>query len=501
MLNVLIADDEIFIRKRLIKVIEWKELNLNFLGEAEDGIGVLDMISKNKIDLILLDIKMPHLNGIDVCKHIYENYPTTKIIILSGYNDFEYARATIKYGILEYLLKPISSDALNKTLKECSEKIKKEKKSYQQIQRYYHYEKCNHLYDIRVGKLPINTIYDKYPELYNTNSCIFLSVFINENMTLYIDKFIDLFRSQKIDCEYFKETDYIYTIQIFLCKNVLFSTIKNLLETFLNTSSINIFIGLSNPFDLEDDWNKHYKITSKILRQRYFINSNKSIIYNFLNNQEQQNIDVSKVRQSIIKYINTKDIEGFKYYIHTLLEDIFNKKNISYMNTIITEIFLTYKIYYDEFVKYDKTTLDFINTLLDEDYKISYIEETILSYGLKCLKKETIPSDIVFSKKIIEYIEKNYNNADLSVAKIAEVFNLNTSYIGTLFKKVNNQSILNYITVIRMEKSKKLLRQNKYKIGEISEMVGYGDVFYYSKCFKKMYGYSPKDFVQNINLD
>ena len=70
MLNVLIADDEIFIRKRLIKVIEWEELNLNFLGEAEDGIGVLDMISKNKIDLILLDIKIPHLNGIDVCKHI-----------------------------------------------------------------------------------------------------------------------------------------------------------------------------------------------------------------------------------------------------------------------------------------------------------------------------------------------------------------------------------------------------------------------------------------------
>lgn len=115
-LNVVIADDEYFIRQRLIKIIDWKGLNFNFIGEAQDGLEVLSLIAEHKVDLILLDIKMPYMTGIEVAKYIYDHSPMTKIIILSGYNDFEYARSTIKYGVLEYLLKPVSSELLQQTL-------------------------------------------------------------------------------------------------------------------------------------------------------------------------------------------------------------------------------------------------------------------------------------------------------------------------------------------------------------------------------------------------
>ncbi|MFR2839172.1 MAG: response regulator [Zhenhengia sp.] len=500
-LNVVIADDEYFIRQRLIKIIDWKGLNFNFIGEAQDGLEVLSLIAEHKVDLILLDIKMPYMTGIEVAKYIYDHFPMTKIIILSGYNDFEYARSTIKYGVLEYLLKPVSSELLQQTLQECRLKIEKEKKAHQQIQRYYHYEKCSALYDTRTDRLPLKLLYDKYPELYEAKYGLFIGVFIHENMEHYMNRLMEILRHIPIDCEYFKETDYIYTIQLFLPSEGALHEVRNLLGDFLYTTSAVLFLTFSNLFSLEEQWKKPYKLALKMLKQRYFGHHTRGIIDSLMNTQAVLLPDASKIRQSLITYINTKDQEGFKTYLHTLLDDVMTQKSISYMHTVITEILLTYKIYYQDLIQLDHSLSDFVNAMLDEDYKISGIEQTILSYGLKCMKKETPPSDIVFSKRIITYIEENYANPDLSVAKLAEIFNLNTSYIGTLFKKVNNQSLLHYITTVRMEASKTLLKQNKYKIGEISEMVGYSDVFYYSKRFKKMYGYSPKDYLQHAHLE
>ena len=95
----------------------------------------------------------------------------------------------------------------------------------------------------------------------------------------------------------------------------------------------------------------------------------------------------------------------------------------------------------------------------------------------------------------MSYIDEHYHNQDLSVAQIGDIFQLNPSYMGSVFKKVNDISILQYITNVRMEASKRLLESNQYKISEIAEQVGYSDVFYFSKRFKKSYGYSPKDYA------
>lgn len=500
-LNVVIADDEYFIRQRLIKIIDWETLDLNFVGQAQDGLEVLDLIAKSKVDLILLDIKMPHMNGLEVAQHIYEHSPSTKIIILSGYNDFEYARSTIKYDVLEYLLKPVSAELLHQTLSECRLKIEKERKAHQQMQRYYHYEKCSMLYNTLMGKISLHNLYEKYPELHRAGYGIFIGVFINENMEYYMDTLIDTLRNHHMDCEYFKETDYIYTIQLFLLTQENLYTVKTLLEDFLHIVSVPIFLAPSNLFALEEDWMHTYQSITKALNQRYFTAQTRLILDTLSDAPTTLSYDVSKVRQNLITLINTKNIEGFKDYIHILFEDIKKQKSISYLQTIITEIFLTYKIYYPSLIQFDRSLSDFVNMILDEEYKLGYLEQTIVSYGSRCMKKETPPSDIVFSQKITTYIKENYTNPDLSVAKLSEIFGLNTSYMGTLFKKVNDQSLLHYITTVRMEASKELLKLNKYKISDISEMVGYSDAFYYSKRFKKMYGYSPKDYLHHVHLE
>ena len=102
-LTVVIADDEYFIRKRLIKLIPWEELNLSLAGEAEDGLQVLELIENNRIDIILLDIEMPQMTGLDAARRLSTLSPHTKIIILSGFNEFTYAQDAIKCGVTDYL--------------------------------------------------------------------------------------------------------------------------------------------------------------------------------------------------------------------------------------------------------------------------------------------------------------------------------------------------------------------------------------------------------------
>ncbi len=122
-INILIADDEYFIRKRIIKIIDWEALNLHLISEVDNGKDAINSLKNNRVDIALLDIKMPHLSGLDVAKYIFENSLNTEIIILSGYPDFEYARRAIDYNVMQYLLKPINSSDLNICLQKAVNKI------------------------------------------------------------------------------------------------------------------------------------------------------------------------------------------------------------------------------------------------------------------------------------------------------------------------------------------------------------------------------------------
>ncbi len=124
-LRILIADDEYFIRKRIIKIIDWEELNLDLVGEVDNGLDSIEILKEKQVDIAILDIKMPRLNGLDVAKYISENCPDTQIIILSGYSDFEYARTAINYSVLQYLVKPVEAKTLNSCLRKAIKNIYK----------------------------------------------------------------------------------------------------------------------------------------------------------------------------------------------------------------------------------------------------------------------------------------------------------------------------------------------------------------------------------------
>ena len=229
-LNIIVADDEYFIRQRIMKIILREELAIHFIGEAENGIEVLELLRHHPVDLILLDIKMPRMNGIEVAESVYRNYPSTKIILLSGYNDFEYARSAMRFGVMDYLLKPVDASTLAAVLKDSKGKIELLKKQQKQIQKYYHFEKCTYLSNVLNGCQSIDQLTARYPEVTAFDYTLYLSAFIYEEREDFITELAARIRCHGLDCEYFKESDYAYTIQFFLHKKEERPQLKEVLE-------------------------------------------------------------------------------------------------------------------------------------------------------------------------------------------------------------------------------------------------------------------------------
>lgn len=495
-LSLMIADDEYFIRQRLKKVIPWEELDLVFAGEAENGKEVLDRIAATPVDILLLDIKMPKIDGIDVAKHIYENCPMTKVIILSGYSDFSYAKSLMRYGAMDYLLKPIDPESLTSTLSECTQRILNAKEQYRQLQKYHHSEKCSNISGVLNGHMDIKQLLSQYPKMCEKKYSLYIGVFINDESLISINKLMALLHQAQIECEYFKELDYCYMIQVFIENKETITQIKTLLGHFLNDSQYYCLLTISEVFRLHDSWIEYYTLALHLLNQRFF--HPESCILTEYKEAPFENAQsaLSKIRRNILFYLNGQDTRGFQDYVEALFEQIKRKKNVDFMYLVVTEILLTCTIHFKIQTVSTHGIRQFVYMVIDEEYMLENLKDTVISYGLNCVDlTKAAPSDLAISKKIIAYIAEHYKEADMSVARLADIFSMNISYMGSLFKKVNNQSISQYIMTLRMETSQRLLETNQYKICEIAEMVGYTDAFYYSKRFKKFFGYSPKEYA------
>ena len=162
--TLVIADDEYFIRQRLKKIIPWTALNLKLAGEAENGVEVLNILNEQHVDIVLLDIRMPKMLGTETALHIRQNFPDTQVIILSGYNEFEYARSALQNGVSDYLLKPVDPSALLSSLENCIEKISQRQKTTAKLKSFDRHMRSNALADVRDKKISYAEVCLKYPD-------------------------------------------------------------------------------------------------------------------------------------------------------------------------------------------------------------------------------------------------------------------------------------------------------------------------------------------------
>lgn len=495
--KIIVADDEYYIRKKLTKIIDYDRLNLDLADDFENGQGVLDYFSGNHADIVLLDIKMPKVSGLDTAKFLYQNYPDTKIIILSGFNDFEYAQTMLRYSVFDYLLKPVDAKTLNNTLARCIHIIEERKQEKQQLDSLTHYEKSMQINSVLRGKCPYNTMKARYPELSNVNYSMFYSFFVNTDCGSTANDLVTLFRGQNIECEYFIEGDHIFYIQFFLEDDILEPLCQYNCKKFFRTFPVPCYYYFGNLFEIESDWYVCMKRALNRLDYRFFSKSKDLSSFSSSTETDTTAFSIDSIRQPLMRMLNAANATDFQTYIDSLFQTIERKKSIDYFHLAVMEILGTFSIKYSSLKNYHPIPRDYTQSVIAEEYQLDEIKTSIMHYGLTYMKNtDAIPSDMRLSQNIIHYLMEHYQEPALTVSRLADYFHLNVSYMGSVFKKVNQTSVLQFLTTLRMTEAKNLLRTKQYKVAEVAEMVGYTDVFYFSKRFKAFCGYSPKEFIQ-----
>lgn len=509
--TVFIADDELIIRQGLKCIIEWNELGFEIIGEAANGEDALRFIMANNPDVVMLDIRMPKLTGIDVVKEIRERGYKGKIIILSGYSEFKYAQAAIRYGVEYYLTKPIDEKELLETVQEIGQALSKEKEQRSVIDQYRDKARGMILYDIFAGKANVASF-----DLVEMNlAASEYQVVIYEKYSHHADtmsyRFADLLKVTNEDNSSYENIT-IENNEILLLKG---SFILKKFEEFLehyereqkpqtNSPLDSLFITYGRVVYSVEDIHISYNEALRLLQRRFFCEHRQHTIgYSELpevNHNKAYELSSEALQdycERLIGYIQVAKRNQVAETLSELEKNLYCSSNdIPEIKLFLTDLYLSIKekishLYHNADISFPGNT-EIINQI-SEKY---YLYEIILFFTEQfemIMRAIGNPSSSGVMDDIIHYIEHNYMD-NIKLETIAPLFGYNSSYLGKIFNKKVGMGFNMFIDQVRINQSKELLINTDLKVYEISEKVGYRNVDYFHTKFKKYVNQSPAEY-------
>ncbi|OOM82460.1 putative response regulatory protein [Clostridium puniceum] len=501
MLNVLIIDDEPNVRLGLRKIMPWQENGFQVCGEGQDAEDGFEKIMTLLPDIVLIDIKLPGKLGTDVIKEAREAGYVGKFIIVSGYSNFEYAKTGIKYGVKSYILKPVDEDELIDLLLQLKTEIENEK-LWQQEKKIVQYTKLhNFILDENDESLEednqIKEEYSKYEkfrvalisEVDGYDKKIKLEELVKEQLKSYGD--VDVIKIDMGILILFKDFN---NKRI----NSIASELKGKLSKKLHE---NIFITIGCEVNNIRKIKQSYKEAKKLLIKR-FLFLEKGII----SKKSVEKIDMNKsfnfdtVVEKIYSYVEISDVEKIISKFRDL-EKLVIQRNYSeeQIKVMCIKIFLDLKQKlnsdYDEIaIKANEEIIENIYSQISLKHVIDYLIENFNNIANQI--GGTSSDNII--KRVINYMNTNYYK-DLKLEILAEIFNYNSAYLGKLFKSNVGENFNTYLDKIRIEKAKCFLVEEKLKVYQVCEKVGYKNIDYFHSKFKKYVGTSPLNYKKQCD--
>lgn len=494
MYNVYLLDDEPFILQGLEYIVEWEELGFKIVGSAPNGKVGFDEIIKTDVDLIITDIMMPEMTGLELIEKLKKSNYNFEFIVMSAFQEFEYAKKAISMGAENYILKPIDSDELLNNVKSIHNKLK---------------QKDNLHIDNEVIKnnLLLNVIIHKYNKktkedfnrlnikLKGSNQCIAILEAKNKDYDI-----------AKILRNSLKYEDYKYCMQtkskalILIDEELKDNIIEKL--TILKNGIVNIdnetvYISLGKVVNNIEDLNLSYVTANKVSEYK-IVYPNISWIKEYKEESllvSNIDIDLEELKKILINKEFSKTIE----YIDIIFEKI-KEENIApnQIKLKSIEIFLNVYNYFNE-----TKLMKGLNLYLEKAINSSTVDdvksELINMVGFMQSKLEQTEESISpVILKLLEYIDNNYQN-DLNLKEISENLNINSIYLGQLFQKEIGILFSDYINNFRINKAKDLLVNTSLKASDIGDLVGYANKNYFYRKFKSLVGITPSEW-RKINI-
>jgi len=535
MTKVFLVEDEVTIREGIKKCLKWKENGLILVGEASDGELAYRMIQESKPDIVITDIKMPFMDGLELSSLVKKEMPAVKIIILSGYDDFEYASKAIKLGVTEYLLKPISADELLETVLRVKEMVDSEQREKKLLETFLKEREENH----KIAK------YQFFGELVSGNHSV--SELIAKGKHLQIDLSANVYNMflYKIYKKDFEMTE--YREQIIRVENeveqiadsysqvILFNRItegvavlvkgnnssevqelvdkciSDIREVMVKYDDVECFIGVGKEITRLSEFQKCYQNASKAFAYRFLLGESQVVyssdMVDFLitkdSNIQLDTVDISKFDRKIIESFLKS---GLKSDIHFFVEEYYYNMGESNMNSILFRQYIIVDMNFAviSFIENLGWLRENLTDYFDDFGNVSIFVgsiETTKKYMELSLEAALDLRDISSSNKYNlmigkakKYIMDHYGDGEISLNVVAADVNISPNHFSKIFSQEVGQTFVEYLTETRMTKAREMLRCSSMKTSEIGYEVGYKDPHYFSYLFKKLHGCTPKDY-------
>ena len=532
MLKVFMVEDESVIREGLRDRIPWEQYGYQFVGEAADGEMALPLIRKTKPDVLITDIKMPFMDGLSLSKIVSGEFPKMKIIIISGYDDFEYARQAIEVGVEQYLLKPITKMNLRKVLLELKEKIEQdmEQDDYQarfqnEMHEYEQFSRRHFFEKVLEGGMAVGDIYAEATklEIELTSSYYNLLFFYMQDSSgvdsvMETEKFMR--RQEEIVHYFLRYPQYVLFSWNVNCYGVLIKAegeqIAEMTEQGVEfikkicapeEGRIIWYVAAGKPVERLSMLSECYQEVNHYFAYRFILPGQHVLTDKTLADQLQSNseneigkVDPTKMDPEIIKEFLSR---GRRNEINEFVESYLNSirdalESRMFRDYIILNIRFAISSYMESIgIKpevYGQKIESCVGNLNLKQEDIGDYFAEMLKIAITARDEESDYQSGKVLRKAVEYVDENYANETLSLNSVAQAVGVSANYLSAVFSQSMQKTFVEYITAKRMEKARKLLRNTDKTSGEVAFAVGYKDPHYFSFVFKKTQGMSPRDY-------
>ncbi|WP_251032156.1 response regulator transcription factor [Mesobacillus foraminis] len=527
MLKVLITDDEMQIRQGLRMKVDWEEEGFEIVGEASNGLEALEFLRSVKVEVVITDMRMPIMDGLELARQCQQEFPHIKVVVLSGYSDFDYVRGSMKEGVKDYLLKPVAPDELEETLKKIRKEAEEEKKKQaeaaqmrrlaltqlQEVQEQYL------LYLVKEEWLEPAMVRERLRQLQ-------LEELINERAEF---QFITVeIRGSREDTNRLKELrlpfqmvcremanaqDGIYSFYDPSYANMihfirllgkgketalgLANMIQNQIKRLLG---LEIVIGIGNAVAGVANLKTGY-ISSLMAWSKSQLGSRSQVID--VSNVKEEDFEFSPdMERKLTNSVENANFGVFKQNLLTLLGSNENQSIMAFSFISNRVLFLLGAIAR----KYDTETKDIqklmwscqqsIWELNSYDKVMDQLTELALMI-IEQVRTARFSNGRLIVEGVRQYLDQHYAN-EISLSLLSEMFHINSAHLSETFKNYAGQNFSDYLVNVRMEKAKEFLKDKQLKIIDVANLVGYSNSGYFSTVFKKHYRQTPVDYRNSL---
>lgn len=494
-IKVLVVEDEPPIMRATVAAIEQSNSNFEVVATAINGKKAIEALEKQCIDIVFTDIRMPVMDGITLSEHIKNNYPNTITVLLSGYQDFEYAKKAIEFKVFDYLLKPISKQKLTELLthleNEVQQKMNKKKKD---MMSKVMSESNLQFMD---SKCAILLVHAGAMLVYGNDVLVPAIAFWNK---ISVENIVaGILGQQQGYIVFYGNTvsERIIVIESDSCSHT-----KNITEAIFKKLSdidhITITIACISDINLSEAGQSFHKLR-QCVSENIILNQSQVLYCDELERLKahDDNIYSKQQLESITSYIKGAEFDKVKHLLMQIFDDMYKYSMTQQQVTDFLDMVVNHYYFHSDIEDKSGNVIkkEIYGAIANFSDYVSLVEDVVSVLAtLKSQRKSKNEKQPQLIDNIEQYLIKNYNES-ITNAVLSKEFGFVPSYISRLFRQFKGVSPSEYLTHFRIDKAKQIMKENPhFMVKEIADMVGFNEAYYFSKTFKKETGMWPSDY-------